>query len=115
MIIIFGLLFGILLALLVNFHIPPQYTAYMAVAILAALDSVFGGICANMQKKFNLKIFITGFFGNAILATLLTLLGKKLDVDLYLAAVIIFGTRMFQNFAFIRRFFLNKYAKSDNI
>ena len=115
MLAIIGLAIGVAAALLTNVHIPPQYSTYMAIGILAALDSVFGGITANMQKKFNLKIFISGFFTNAILASLLTFMGNLLDVDLYLAIIVVFGTRLFQNFAFIRRFILNKYIKGDNI
>lgn len=115
MIPVIGLLAGVLIALATNISIPAEYSSYMSIAILAALDSVFGGISSAMQKKFNLKIFISGFFSNAILASLFTYLGEKLDVDLYLAAVLVFGTRLFQNLAFIRRFFLNKYTNSDNI
>ncbi|MCG8500604.1 MAG: small basic family protein [Firmicutes bacterium] len=115
MIPIIGLLVGVIIGILVPYHIPTQYSPYIAIAILAALDSVFGGITASFQGKFNIKMFISGFFGNAILAAMLTYIGKKLDVDIYLAAIIVFGTRLFHNFAIIRRFLLNKYLKSDNI
>lgn len=110
-----GLAIGIIIGIFTSFHISVQYSPYVAISILAALDSVFGGIVANIQKKFNINIFISGFFGNALLAALITYLGKLLDLDLFLVAVIVFGTRLFQNFAFIRRFFLNKNTKSDII
>lgn len=106
---------GIAIALSVNFYVPPEYSQYVAVAILAGLDSVFGGINANFQKNFKLAIFVSGFFGNAILAVALAYIGNKLDADLYLAAVIIFGTRIFQNFAAIRRFLLSQYSKKDKM
>ncbi|NLY42432.1 MAG: small basic family protein [Clostridiaceae bacterium] len=115
MIIAIGLMIGLVLGLFVPIHIPSQYSPYVAIAILAALDSVFGGMRASVQKNFDMRIFISGFFGNALLAAMLTYIGKKLDLDLYLAAVIAFGARLFQNFAFIRRFILNKYVKNDNI
>lgn len=115
MIPLIGLLLGILIGFFVPYHIPSQYSPYAAIAILAALDSVFGGIKSSFQRNFNLIIFVSGFFGNALLAALLTYIGKKLDVDIYLAAVIVFGTRLFYNFAIIRRFLLNKYIKNDNI
>ena len=83
--------------------IPYAFSEYIAVAILAFLDSIFGGISANIQKKFNLKIFITGFFGNALIAIFLVYLGDKLNVDIYLAAVIVFSGRLFNNFSIIRR------------
>lgn len=83
--------------------VPYAFTEYIAVAILAFLDSLFGAVAANMQKKFDLSIFITGFFGNALIAIFLVYLGQKLNVDIYLAAVIVFSTRLFNNFTLMRR------------
>ena len=65
------------------------YSSYLAIAIIAALDSVFGGVASVINKKFDMKIFISGFFVNAILAMALTYLGEKLNVDIYLAAFIL--------------------------
>lgn len=87
------------------------YSGYLAIAIIAALDSVFGGIVATLKKNFNLTIFITGFFGNAILAILLTILGQKLNVDIYLAAIVVFVGRMFTNLAIIRRYYVDSVMK----
>ncbi len=112
---VLGLIFGILIGLFVPIYIPSQYSNYVAVAILASLDSVFGGIVATLQAKFNMKIFLSGFFGNALLAALLAYIGDKLGIPLYLAAVFAFGNRLFLNFAIIRRFLLNKFSKKDNI
>ena len=99
--------------------IPYTYSGYLAIAIIAALDSVFGGITAVLKGNFNLKIFVSGFFGNAILSILLTYLGKKLDIDIYLAAIIVFVGRMFTNLAIIRRHYLEKWdkrkEKSENV
>ncbi len=83
----------------------------MAIAIIAALDSVFGGIASTVKGNFDFKIFITGFFGNAILSMLLTFLGQKLNVDIYLAAIIVFVGRMFTNLAIIRRYYLEKWSQ----
>lgn len=115
MIPIIGLSIGIIIGIFVPYHIPSQYSSYVAIAILAAFDSVFGGIAATINKKFDLNIFITGFFGNALLAATLTYIGERLGVNIHLAAIVVFGTRLFQNFAIIRRFLLNKYLKKDNI
>ena len=90
--------------------IPYTYSGYLAIAIIAALDSVFGGISAVLKGNFNLKIFVTGFFGNAILSILLTYLGKKLDIDIYLAAIVVFVGRMFTNLAIIRRYYIEKWT-----
>ncbi len=102
-----GLALGIILGLFMPFNIPVVYSAYLSVAILAALDSVFGGIRASLENCFDSDIFITGFFGNAILAASLAYIGDKLGVPIYLAAVVAFGTRLFQNFAVIRRYLFN--------
>ena len=91
------------------------YSGYLAIAIIAALDSVFGGITATLNKNFNLKIFISGFFGNAILSILLTYLGQRLNVDIYLAAIVVFVGRMFNNLAIIRRYLIEKFSAKEII
>ena len=88
-----------------------SYSGYLAIAIVAALDSVFGGINSLLNKKFDIRIFVSGFFGNAILAMLLTYLGEKLNVDIYLAAVIVFVGRIFTNMSIIRRYYSDKWSK----
>ena len=91
--------------------IPYTYSGYLAIAIIAALDSIFGGITAVLNKKFDLKIFVSGFFGNAILSILLTFLGQKLNVDIYLAAIVVFVGRMFTNLSIIRRYYIDKWTQ----
>ena len=86
------------------------YSGYVAIAIIAALDSVFGGITSVLKGNFDLKIFISGFFGNAILSIMLTWLGVKLNVDIYLAAIVVFVGRMFTNLAIIRRYYIDKWS-----
>lgn len=87
----------------INFIIPYSYSKYVAVAILACLDSVFGALAANIEKKFKINTFLSGFFGNAIIAIFLTFIGEKLNVDIYLGVVIIFSGRLLNNFSTIRR------------
>ena len=103
-----GLLLGIILGFIVDVNIPEKFSPYMSVAILACLDSVFGALRANLSKKFEPSIFISGFFGNAILAVALAFLGDKLGIPIYIAAVIVFGGRIFNNFAIIRRLVIEK-------
>ena len=88
------------------------YSSYLAIAIIAALDSVFGGVASVINKKFDMKIFISGFFGNAILAILLTMLGEKLNIDIYLAAIVVFVGRMFNNLGIIRRYYVEKWTEN---
>ena len=108
---LFGLAFGILIGFIIPFNIPAIYSSYMSIAVLAALDSVFGGIRANLENNFDSNVFISGFFGNAILAAFLAYIGDRLGIPLYYAAIFAFGTRLFQNFAIIRRYFIKKIEK----
>jgi len=103
---IIGLVLGVAIGIFIPFNFSSEYSLYIAVGILAALDSIFGGITGILQKHFNNLIFVTGFFGNAIIAGLLAFIGDKLGVPIYIAAVIVFGGRIFQNFAIIRRHFI---------
>ena len=105
---IIGLIIGVFLGLYIPITYPTSYSLYISVAILAALDSVFGGLRAYVQEKFHTFIFISGFFGNAILAGILAYIGDRLGVPLYYAAIFTFGGRLFQNFAILRRCFIEK-------
>ena len=109
-----AILIGCILGALIGMNAPMisyTYSSYLAIAIIAALDSVFGGITSVIKKNFDLKIFVTGFFGNAILAILLTILGQKLNVDIYLAAIVVFVGRMFVNLGIIRRYYVEKWTE----
>lgn len=112
MIPLIGLIIGILIGSFLNIDIPTAFMSYMPVAILAALDSIFGGVRATLEKKFDTNIFVSGFFGNILLAAVLTYLGDKLNVPMYLATVFVFGGRLFNNFAFIRRIIFEKRKDS---
>ena len=103
---------GILTGL--NVVIPYSYSQYIAVAILACLDSVFGALSANMGKKFKLSIFLSGFVCNALIAIFLVYIGSKLNVDIYLAVVIVFTGRLLNNFTSIRRDFVQKFDDKES-
>lgn len=108
-----AILLGCLIGALIGINMPIisyTYSGYLAIAIIAALDSVFGGISSTLNKNFDLKVFVSGFFGNAILSILLTYLGQKLNVDIYLAAIVVFVGRMFTNLAIIRRYYVDKWS-----
>jgi small basic protein len=97
------LVVGLLIGLQLNFTVPQEYARYTAVGILAALDSVFGAVRAELHKSYSNRIFLSGFLTNTVLAAGLTFLGDRLGVDLSLAAVVAFGVRLFNNLAVIRR------------
>ena len=110
-----AIILGCALGALVGMNAPIisyTYSNYLAIAIIAALDSVFGGVTSVVKKNFDLKIFLSGFFGNAVLSILLTVLGEKLNVDIYLAAIIVFVGRMFTNLAIIRRYYVEKWCEN---
>ena len=107
---VLGLLIGVVLGMALSLTIPPQYSRYTAMALLAAFDSVLGAARAEFDGEFDNGIFLTGFFVNMILAGTLTFLGDRLGVELYIAAIVAFGVRMFNNLAIIRRQLLERWA-----
>jgi small basic protein len=101
-----GLLTGVILGLLLQVDVSFELARYSAVAILAALDSILGAVRAELDGNYDNRIFISGFVVNMLVAVLLTFVGDRLGLDLYLVALIAFGLRIFQNVAIIRRHFL---------
>ncbi len=106
---VFGLIVGLVLGSVAPVAIPFAYAKLFSVALLAALDSVFGGLRAAVGEKFDNTVFITGFFTNALLAAFLVYVGDRLGIDLYYVALLAFGLRIFQNLAMLRRYILEKY------
>ena len=108
-----AILVGCILGALVGINVPLisySYSSYLAIAIIAALDSVFGGITGVLKQEFDFNVFISGFFCNSILSILLTYLGNKLNVDISLAAIIVFVGRIFIDLAIIRRYYIEKWT-----
>ena len=94
--------------------IPYAYTKYTAIAIMAALDSVIGAINANLQKKYNMSVFVSGFFTNMFIAIAFTMLGECLDMDISLSAIVVFIFRIFNNLSSIRRVFISNIDSKKN-
>lgn len=103
---IIGLLIGVIVGSLFSVSIPAQYSRYTAMAILAASDSILGAARAQLEGQYDNKVFISGFCANALLAGFLAFVGDRLGVELYYAAIVAFGVRLFNNLAIIRRRFL---------
>ena len=109
--IIAGIILGCLIGVILGVNAPVvsyTYSGYLAIAIIAALDSILGGIASSLKGNFDFKVFVSGFFGNAILSMILTYLGDKLNVDIYLAAIVVFVNRMFLNLTITRKYFIEK-------
>ena len=98
-----GIIIGILLP---DFQLGPAYSQLLAIALLACLDTVFGGCRASLEKNFDNQMFLIGFFTNAALAAIFVYIGARLGIDLYFVALLTFGMRIFQNTAAIRRLLL---------
>lgn len=117
--ILISIIIGCVLGAIIGINLPVisyTYSTYLAIAIIAALDSVFGGITGVLKGEFDFKVFISGFFCNAILSMLLTFLGTKLNVDIYLAAIVVFVGRMFINLTIIRKYYIDKWStKIENL
>lgn len=103
-VILIGLFIGLVVGLKLPLFLPMGVARYLGIAVLAALDTAFGGLRASLERKFDNAIFITGFFSNVALAAGLVYLGDGLGLqDLYMAGVVALGIRMFQNLGVIRR------------
>lgn len=106
-----GIIVGLIIGLFLDIEIPQAYSPYVAVLILAALDSLVGALLASLQKKFNTLLFVTGLIGNGLIAVILSALGDRLNIDLNLAAIFAFGVRIINNFSQVRRFWLQQVSE----
>jgi small basic protein len=98
-----GLLLGALVAVVLRPTVPADMTRYVAMAVVAAVDASFGGLRAYAEKTFNDRVFVLAFVTNAAVGAGLVWLGDQLSVDLTTAVAIVFGIRIFQNLAALRR------------
>lgn len=99
-----ALLGGFVLVYLLPPTLPISYAVYLSVALLAGLDTVLGGLRAGLEERFDDYVFTTGFFANILAATGLVWLGDLIGLrELYLAAVVALGIRMFNNLGYVRR------------
>ena len=115
MYIVLSVLLGVLIGALLPWSIPAQYSIYAAVMLLAALDAASGGMNARLHHKFRGSLFVSGALGNGLIAVFLTYMGERIGISLYLAAVVVFGTRLFQNFGEIRRELLTLSGNRNTI
>lgn len=100
-----GLLLGVIIGLILEPTVPLWLAPYLPIAVIAALDAVFGGVRAVLDGIFSDKVFVVSFLSNVLVAALIVFLGDKLGVgsQLSLAVVVVLGVRIFSNVASIRR------------
>jgi small basic protein len=100
-----ALVAGIVAGLLLRPTVPTWLEPYLPIAVVAALDAVFGGVRARLDDVFDAKVFVVSFTSNVLVAALIVYLGDKLGVgsQLSTAVVVVLGIRIFGNAAAIRR------------
>lgn len=100
-----ALLAGIIAGLVLRPTVPTWLEPYLPIAVVAALDAVFGGVRARLDNVFDAKVFVVSFVSNVLVAALIVYLGDKLGVgsELSTAVVVVLGIRIFGNAAAIRR------------
>ncbi|WP_037914947.1 small basic family protein [Actinacidiphila yeochonensis] len=105
MIAVLGLFAGVAVGLVVRPVVPPGFEPYLPIAVVAALDAVFGGVRAMLDGIFDDRVFVVSFLSNVVVAALIVFLGDKLGVGSQLSTgvVVVLGIRIFSNAAAIRR------------
>jgi small basic protein len=100
-----GLFIGVGAGLLVQPTVPLWLQPYLPIAVVAALDAVFGGLRAWFEGVFDDKVFVVSFVANVLIAAFVVFLGDQLGVggQLSTGVVVVFGIRIFANAAAIRR------------
>ncbi|WP_020573573.1 small basic family protein [Actinopolymorpha alba] len=100
-----GLFVGVIAGLLLQPSVPLWLQPYLPIAVVAALDAVFGGVRALVDGIFDDKVFFVSFIGNVLVAALIVYLGDQLGVGAQLSTgvVVVLGIRIFSNMAAIRR------------
>jgi small basic protein len=100
-----GLALGVAIGLLLQPTVPVWLQPYLPIAVVAALDAVFGGLRALLDGIFNDKVFVVSFLSNVVVAALVVFLGDQLGVGAQLSTgvVVVLGVRIFSNAAAIRR------------
>jgi small basic protein len=102
---VFGLIIGVVAGLFLEPSVPEGLQPYLPIAVVAALDAVFGGLRAYLDGIFNDRVFVISFVSNVLIAAMIVYLGDQLGVggQLSTGVVVVLGIRIFSNVAAIRR------------
>ena len=105
MIVLLAVVAGVVSGLVLQPTVPLDLQPYLPIAVVAALDALFGGVRAWLEQIFDDKVFVVSFVGNVLVASLIVYLGDKLGVggELSTGIVVVLGIRIFSNAAAIRR------------
>lgn len=102
---VLAMIVGVVLGVVLEPTVPVELQPYLPIAVVAALDAVFGGIRARLDGIFDDKQFVISFISNVLVAALIVYLGDQLGVggQLSTGVVVVLGVRIFGNVAAIRR------------
>jgi small basic protein len=102
---VLGLVAGVVLGLVLRPEVPFYLEPYLPIAVVAALDAVFGALRAFLDGIFDDKVFVVSFVSNVVIAALIVYLGDQLGVggQLSTGVIVVLGIRIFSNVAAIRR------------
>lgn len=105
MLAIIGLVIGVVAGLVLEPTVPVELQPYLPIALIAALDALFGAARAGLDGVFNDRVFVVSFVFNVLIAAFIVFLGDQLGVgsQLSTAVVVVLGIRIFSNAAAIRR------------
>jgi small basic protein len=105
LIVVLAVIVGVVAGLVLQPTVPLDLQPYLPIAVVAALDALFGGVRAWLDGIFDDKVFVVSFVGNVLVAALIVFLGDKLGVggQLSTGVVVVLGIRIFSNAAAIRR------------
>lgn len=105
MIPVIGLLLGIIAGLMLEPTLPQALQPYLPIAIVAAMDAIFGAFRAYLDGNFTDRVFVVSFISNVLIASLIVFIGDQIGVgsQLSTAVVVVLGIRIFTNAAAIRR------------
>src|SRR5690625_1891802 len=102
---VIGLIIGVVVGIIVVPTVPQALQSYLPIAVVAALDALFGGLRAYLDGIFDDRVFVVSFLSNVLIAAVLVFLGDQLGVGTQMttAVVVVLGIRIFSNTAAIRR------------
>lgn len=105
MIAVIGLILGVVAGLVLRPTVPDAVQPYLPIAVVAALDALFGGFRALLEGVFDDRVFAVSLVSNVLIAAFVVFLGDRLGVGAQLSTgvVVVLGIRIFSNAAAIRR------------
>ncbi|HXH60447.1 MAG TPA: small basic family protein [Fimbriimonadaceae bacterium] len=107
-----ALIVGVLVGIKTAVPVSGIVGIYLGVAVIAGIDSVFGGWRSALEGKFRNDVFVTGFVSNVLIAAFLAWLGDHLGINLFLAAALVMGWRIFTNLSIIRRIGIERWKEA---